>query len=132
MFYINVPLGALVFLPEAKTNSGLKLDWIGFGALSIAVGALQMMLDRGSEKDWFSSSEIIVETVLAGVAFYLFLVQVFTTRKPFIRPAFFTDRNFTAGTLFITSVGITSYAALSLQPPYLQDLMKEPIVTAFL
>ena len=136
VFYINVPLGvlafigALVFLPESKVTSGFKLDWLGFGTLSLAVGALQMLLDRGSDQDWFSSREIIIETVLAGVAFYLFLAHIFTTRRPFIRPALFADRNFTAGTLFITSVGITSYSALSLQPPFLQELMNEPIITA--
>ena len=136
VFYINVPLGALafigalIFLPDPKVDSTFRLDWLGFGTLSLAIGALQLLLDRGSEKDWFSSQEIIIETVLAGVAFYLFLVHVFTTRTPFIRPALFTDRNFTAGTLLITSVGVTSYAALSLQPPFLQGLMNEPIVTA--
>ncbi len=136
VFYINVPLGVLaiigtfIFLPETKVNSTFKLDWLGFATLSIAVGALQMLLDRGAEKDWFSSGEIIFETVLAGTAFYLFLVHVFTTRAPFIRPALFGDRNFAAGTLFITSVGIGSYAALSLQPPFLQSLMNEPIITA--
>jgi MFS transporter, DHA2 family, multidrug resistance protein len=136
VFYINVPLGvlaftgALVFLPDPKVDSRFKLDWFGFGMLSLAVGALQMLLDRGSEKDWFSSPEIIVEAVLAGVTFYLFLVHTFTTKRPFIRPALFKDRNFTAGTLLITSLGITSFAALSLQPPFLQELLNEPIVTA--
>ncbi|GLR67118.1 EmrB/QacA family drug resistance transporter [Acidocella aquatica] len=136
VFYINVPLGVLafigtwVFLPETKVNSNFKLDWLGFGTLSLAIGALQILLDRGAEQDWFSSREIIIECVLAGVAFYLFLVHVFTTRTPFIRPALFTDRNFTASTIFTISLGITTYAALSLQPPYLQELMNEPIVTA--
>ncbi len=136
VFYINVPLGVaafigtLIFLPETKVDSHFKLDWLGFGMLSIAVGALQMFLDRGTEKDWLSSPEIIFEMVLAGIAFYLFLVQAFTARQPFIRPALFRDRNFTAGTLFITSIGITSYAALSLQPPFLQGLLNEPIITA--
>ncbi len=136
VFYINVPLGVLafigtvIFLPETKPNSAFRLDWFGFGMLSLAIGALQIMLDRGAEQDWFSSREIIVETVLAGVTFYLFMVQIFTTRTPFIRPALFADRNFVAGTLLITSVGVTSYAALSLQPPFLQGLMNEPIITA--
>ena len=136
VFYINVPLGvlafigALIFLPETKVDTRFKLDWIGFGTLSIAVAALQMLLDRGSEKDWFSSSEIIFEAVLASVAFYLFLVHSFTANRPFIRPALFKDRNFVTGTLFITSLGITSFAALALQPPFLQVLLNEPIVTA--
>ena len=136
VFYINVPLGALafigalIFLPETKVDSSFKLDWIGFATLSLAVGALQILLDRGSEKDWFSSPEIIVELVLAGVAFYLFMVHVFTSNHPFIRPKLFADRNFTVGTVFVTGIGITTYAAISLQPPFLQELMNEPIVTA--
>jgi DHA2 family multidrug resistance protein len=136
VFYINVPLGmlafigTLVFLPETKVDSKFKLDWLGFGTLSIAVGALQILLDRGQEQDWFSSPEIITEAVLAGLAFYLFLVHIFTTRTPFIRPALFADRNFAAGTIFTIGLGITTYAALSLQPPFLQELMNEPIVTA--
>ena len=136
VFYINLPIGVLafigtlIFLPESKVNSNFKLDWLGFGTLSLAVGAFQLLLDRGSEQDWFSSREIIIECMLAGLAFYLFLVHIFAARTPFIRPALFADRNFTAGTLFSVSVGVTSFAALSLQPPFLQGLMNEPIVTA--
>ena len=55
-----------------------KLDWFGFGMLSLALGALQMMLDRGESKDWFSSGEIILEAVIAASALYLFLVHTFT------------------------------------------------------
>lgn len=136
VFYINMPIGALafigtlIFLPQSKTETNFRLDWFGFGTLSLAVGALQLLLDRGTERDWFSSSEIVIEAILVGMAFYLFLVQIFTTHAPFIRPALFKDRNFTAGTLFIASVGMTSFAATSLQPPFLQGLMNEPIVTA--
>ncbi|GLR66631.1 hypothetical protein GCM10010909_13110 [Acidocella aquatica] len=136
VFYINMPLGilafigTLVFLPETKVDYHFKLDWIGFGTLSLAVGALQISLDRGVEQDWFSSREIITEAVLSALAFYLFLVHVFTTRKPFIRPALFSDRNFIVGTIFTTVLGTTTYAALSLQPPFLQELMNEPSITA--
>src|SRR6202035_3218422 len=76
------------------------------------------------------SGEIIIETIIAGSAFYLFLAHTFTTREPFIRPALFRDRNFTAGVLFGVIVGLTYYASLALQPPYLQSLMNYPIVTA--
>ena len=136
VFYINLPIGILcflglsVFLPENRRHAGAKLDWFGFAALSVAVGALQIMLDRGEQNDWFSSGEIWIEAVIAVSAFYLFAVHTFTTEKPFIRPALFRDRNFAAGSLFIAIVGLTYYASLALQPPYLQDLMNYPVVTS--
>jgi DHA2 family multidrug resistance protein len=136
VFYINLPVGILcflglsVFLPDGRQNANAKLDWFGFAALSIAVGALQIMLDRGEQRDWFSSGEIWIEAIVATSAFYLFMVHTFTTDKPFIRPALFRDRNFVAGSVFIAIVGLTYYASLALQPPYLQDLMNYPVVTS--
>jgi MFS transporter, DHA2 family, multidrug resistance protein len=136
VFYINLPLGILdvlammVFLPDPKPEGGTKLDWLGFGALSVAIGALQILLDRGEIKDWFSSGEIIIETIVCCSAFYIFLVHTFTSKRPFVQPALFRDRNFTAGVIFIAIVGLTYYASLALQPPYLQDLMNYPVVTA--
>jgi DHA2 family multidrug resistance protein len=136
VFYINLPIGVLAFLgmstflPETARNATTKLDWFGFGTLSLAIGAMQVALDRGEQLDWFGSGEIIIEAIIAASAFYLFLVHTFTTREPFVRPSLFRDRNFTAGTLFVAIVGLTYYASLALQPPYLQDLMNYPIVTA--
>src|ERR1700675_3644828 len=119
-----------VFLPESARNTGEKLDGFGFGTLSLAIGAMQIALDRGEEKDWFGSGEIVIEAIVAASAFYLFLVHTFTADKPFVRPSLFRDRNFTAGVVFIAIIGLTYYASLALQPPYLQDLMNYPIVTA--
>ena len=136
VFYINVPIGILTligvraFLPADKANPREKLDWFGFGTLSLAIAAFQILLDRGEEKDWLGSSEIIIEAIVAASAFYLFLAHTFTSKKPFVRPQLFRDGNFTAGTILITVVGLTYYASLALQPPYLQDLMNYPIVTA--
>jgi DHA2 family multidrug resistance protein len=136
VFYINLPIGVCAFvgitafLPDSARNAGDKLDWFGFGTLSLAIAAMQIALDRGEEKDWFGSGEIVIETVIAASAFYLFLVHTFTANKPFVRPSLFRDRNFTAGTAFIAIIGLTYYASLALQPPYLQDLMNYPIVTA--
>jgi MFS transporter, DHA2 family, multidrug resistance protein len=136
VFYINLPVGALaffgmtMFLPESRRNANEKLDWVGFAALSVAIGALQILLDRGEQKDWFGSGEIWIEAIVAASALYVFLVHTFTADKPFVRPALFRDRNFAAGTLFIAVVGLTYYASLALQPPYLQDLMNYPVVTA--
>ena len=136
VFYINLPIGILdflgivLFLPESPRDQVSKLDWFGFGTLSLTLGALQIMLDRGEQKDWFSSGEIIIEAIVAASAFYLFLVHTFTSKNPFVKPSMFRDRNFTAGMLFVVIVGLTYYASMALQPPYLQELMNYPVVTA--
>jgi DHA2 family multidrug resistance protein len=136
VFYINLPIGVVAFLgmtaflPDSARNAGEKLDWFGFGTLSLAIGAMQIALDRGEEKDWFGSGEIVIEAIIAASALYLFLAHTFTVDEPFVRPSLFRDRNFTAGIVFIAIIGLTYYASLALQPPYLQDLMNYPIVTA--
>ena len=132
VFYINLPIGILdligivIFLPDLPKNASAKLDWFGFGTLSIALGAFQVMLDRGEQQDWFSSGEILIEAIVAAAAAYLFLVHTFTADKPFVRPSMFRDRNFAAGMLFIAIVGLAYYASMALQPPYLQELMDYP------
>jgi DHA2 family multidrug resistance protein len=136
VFFINLPVGLLAFggimtfLSDTPRDRAVRLDWLGFGSLSIGIGALQMLLDRGEEKDWFGSPEIVIEAVVAAAAFYAFLVHTFTADRPFVRPDLFRNRNFTAGIFFVFIVGLTYYASLALQPPYLQDLMNYPVVTA--
>src|SRR6202043_1283362 len=118
------------FLPNTDRNASAKLDWFGFGTLSLAIGAMQILLDRGEQLNWFGSGEILIEAIVAASAFYLFLVHTFTADEPFVRPALFLDRNFTAGTIFVAIVGLTYYASLALQAPYLQTLMNYPVITA--
>ncbi len=136
VFYINLPIGALAFfgittfLPDTNGNAGAKLDWFGFATLSLAIGALQVMLDRGEQLNWFGSGEILIEAIVTASAFYLFLVHTFTSDEPFVRPSLFRDRNFAAGIVFIFIVGVTYLASLALITPYLQGLMNYPIVTA--
>jgi DHA2 family multidrug resistance protein len=136
VFYINVPFGILAavgllfFLKETSHSKLTKLDWIGFVALSLAIGAFQTLLDRGEELDWFGSREIVVEACLAGLGLYVFLVQFSLVRKPFISPGLFKDMNFVVGVTFIFIVGVVLYATLALMAPYLQDLMNYPVVTA--
>ncbi len=135
VFYINVPVGVLAFfvistfVAETPKNSKLKFDAFGFLTLSLAIGALQMFLDRGETKDWFGSSEIVIEAAIAGLCFYLFLAHTFTTDKPFISPALFRDRGFSASLVLIFIVGIMLYATMALMPPFLQNLLNYPVVT---
>jgi MFS transporter, DHA2 family, multidrug resistance protein len=136
VFYINVPFGILaaagllLFLKETSHSKLTKLDWIGFVALSLAIGAFQTLLDRGEELDWFSSREIVVEACLAGLGLYVFFVQFSLVRKPFISPRLFKDMNFVIGITFMFIVAVVLYATLALMAPYLQDLMNYPVVTA--
>jgi len=136
VFYINVPFGILAFLgisaflAETKRNVAGRFDWFGFGMLSLGVGALQLMLDRGELLDWFGSPEIIIEAVLSGLGLYLFIVHTATAERPFVTPALFRDRNFSTGLIFIFALGVILYSSLALQSPFLQTLMNYPVVTA--
>jgi DHA2 family multidrug resistance protein len=136
VFYINLPIGLValagiqLFVKETRINRTAGLDWFGFGMLSLAIGALQMFLDRGAQLDWFASAEIVIEAIVFAGALYLFLVHTFTAQKPFVSPSLFRDRNFSTGVLFIALIGITYLASLALMTPYLQTLMGYPVVTA--
>ncbi len=136
VFYVNLPfgliamLGLIFFMRRLRGNVNLRFDWLGFSVLALGIGALQMMLDRGELKDWFSSREIIIEALLAGIGLYLFIVHLFTAEKPFIPPAIFRDINFTACMLVMFSAGLVLVASSALLAPYLQDLANYPVQTA--
>ena len=102
VFYINLPFGILAFArpvglsqPRPRSTQGPASTGSASPCCQLAIGSFQMMLDRGEQLDWFSSTEIVVEAVVAALAFYLFLVQIFTAKQPFIDPQIFKDRNFT-------------------------------------
>jgi DHA2 family multidrug resistance protein len=135
VFYINLPIGVIAFFGISTFLRGegqhrtVKLDFVGFATLGLAIGSLQMMLDRGQQLDWFSSREIGIEAGLAGLFFYLFLVQTFTAKQPFINPRLFLDRNFLGCSVIGFVLGTVLFAVLSLLPPMLENLMGYPVVT---
>jgi DHA2 family multidrug resistance protein len=135
-FYINVPFGALAvlgiaaFVPDATNPSKRGFDFFGFALLGIAIGALQLMLDRGNSLDWFDSTEVVLEAAAAALAGYLFLTHMFTAERPFIEPGLFADRNFVAGILLMFTVGVLLLATMALLPPFLQNLLGFPVITA--
>jgi MFS transporter, DHA2 family, multidrug resistance protein len=134
VFFINVPfgilsvLGVLAYMAETPVRR-LRFDFFGFATLSLALGAFQLMLDRGQLKDWFNATEIWIEGGLAAAAAYLFVVHCLTAEEPFISPRLFRDRNFLTGNVFIFVVGVVLFATLALLPPLLQGLMNYPVIT---
>ena len=134
VFYINLPFGILAwlgisaFVEETETDQSRRFDVLGFFLLSLAIGALQMMLDRGQSQDWLQSGEVLFELVLTVGAFYLFVCHMFTSKAPYIDPGVFRDRNFNLGLIFIFIVGIILLATMALLPPFLQNLMGYPVV----
>jgi MFS transporter, DHA2 family, multidrug resistance protein len=128
VFYINVPFGLLclvglvTFMRESPRRIA-PFDIFGFATLSLGIGALQVMLDRGQLLDWFSSTQICIEAAVAALAFYLFFVHSLTARHPFVNLRLFRDRNFNVGNVFIFVVGVVIFSTLALLPPMLQNLM---------
>jgi DHA2 family multidrug resistance protein len=134
VFYINLPfgilalLGILAYVKETDVKPERRFDLLGFAFLTLAIGALQMMLDRGENQDWFHSREILAELILAALGFYWFVVHIFTYRQPFIDPVIFRDRNFAMGLVFMFIIGIILLATMALLPPFLQNLMNYPVL----
>ena len=136
VFYINLPFGIMaiaglaVFMPRDEPKVGLRFDWTGFLALALGLGAFQMMLDRGQNQDWFSSHEIIIEAVLAGIGLYLFIIHMATATNPFIKPKMFADRNISVAFLVMFAIGMVLLASSALLAPWLQTLAGYPVDTA--
>jgi DHA2 family multidrug resistance protein len=136
VFFVNLPfgfftvLGLLVFMDETKKDLNLRFDWFGFTALAIAIGSLQLALDRGEQLGWLESNEIIAEFIVSAVGFYYFFAHSLTASKPFIRFELFKDRNFVTGCVFMAVMGLVLYSTMALSSPYLQNVIGYPIITA--
>ena len=108
----------------------MRFDWIGFGVLSVGIGGLQLMMDRGQVQDWFSSTEVITEATIGGLGVYLFIVHMATAKEPFIPTALFKDRNFATGLALMFVAGTILVSSSSLMAPWLQNLANYPVETA--
>ncbi len=135
VFFVNVPFGLLAFfgalavLP-ATVDVRRRFDAFGFVALGVALGALQLMLDRGQQLDWFSSREVVLEAATAVAGFWVFGVHIATAREPILPLALLRDRNIMTGFVFIFLVGMLQVAVSALLPPMLEQLYGYPVVTA--
>lgn len=133
VFLINLPVGILalgllfVYMPSTEIKRR-SFDFFGYGMLALAIGALQLMLDRGADQDWFASTEICIELGLAIAGAWVFIVHCATSDNPFIDLNIFKDRNFSAGVVCIFVIGVSMFASLALLPPMLQNLMGYPVI----
>jgi len=134
VFYASIVPGLLaltglaLFLPQAPVSAPRRFNWYGFAMLGAAVGMLQLILDRGQKLDWFASGEIIAAAVIGGLCFYLFVVHMLTSDRPFFSPALFRDRNFMASLLMIICTSSTMLATAALLVPFLQLLAYYPVL----
>lgn len=134
VFYVTIGPGLLaltglaIFLPKVPSWTPRRFNWYGFAMLGCAVGMLQLVLDRGQKLDWLTSNEIIAAATIGGLCFYLFVVHMLTSDRPFFSPALFRDRKFRASLLMIVCTSSTMLATPALLVPYLQQLALYPVL----
>src|SRR3954464_1244616 len=135
VFYINLPVGILcaiglmILVKNKASETPRPFDLLGFTLLAVAIGSFQLMLDRGEQIDWFSSKEIILETVVAGVAAVMFVLHMLTDAHPFLPRDLFRDRNLMLGISFTAVTGLLMIVTATLLPPFLQQLKNYPVFT---
>src|SRR5882724_838056 len=131
LFYINIPIGiaavimALLFIhdpPYIKRGEG-GIDYWGIGYLALGIGALQIMLDKGQEDDWFASHFILILGILCAVGFVFFLIRELVTEHPVVQLRIFKNRTYATGVFLMTVLGFVLYGSTVLLPLWLQTLM---------
>jgi DHA2 family multidrug resistance protein len=130
IFFINIPIGILAAwiawrqLRERETPTArTPVDYIGLVLMVVGIGALQMMLDRGKELDWFASGEVIALAVVAVVCLAYFIVWELGEKHPIVDLSLFKDRNFTVGVITISFGFMLFMGTLTLLPLVLQSQM---------
>jgi MFS transporter, DHA2 family, multidrug resistance protein len=137
VFFINVPIGVIAFYgmwryirPDPGRKSA-RFDVFGFATLSLGLGALQLLLDRGQQNDWFSSTETWIEAVVALIAATYFVAHTVMTpaKESFLDYRLLKNQNYVTGLLFIFIVGLVLYATRALTPTMLENLLGYPVAT---
>ena len=138
VFYINVPIGIFSLLmislflydPPYIRRGTLRVDLWGLGMLAVGMGALQIMLDKGQEEDWFASHFIVTLAVIAAVMLTAFVIRELYTPQPIVRFRLLRYRSFAAGIVLVTVLGFVLYGSLVLLPLFMQTLLGWTAVTA--
>jgi MFS transporter, DHA2 family, multidrug resistance protein len=131
VFYINVPIGviailltqAFVFDPHYLRREKTGIDYWGIGLLTVGMGSLQIMLDKGQEEDWFGSHFIITLLVLAIIGMGGLIIRELKAKHPVIDLTVFKYRSYAVGTFLMTIVGFVLYGSTVLLPLLMQELL---------
>ena len=137
VFFINVPIGLLAaygmwrYIRPVPGPRRQRFDVFGFGTLSLAIGALQLLLDRGQQNDWFSATETWIEVIALIVMATYFTAHTLLTPadRSFVDFRLFRNQNFVTGVMFIFIVGLVLYATRALIPTMLETLLDYPVAT---
>lgn len=133
-FYVNIPVGIFTLLLSGVIPDTLKkirqMDWMGLGLLSLGIGGLQYVLDRGNQADWFGSTEICLISYLALAGFFGFLLHSMNNKKQAVFDlAIFKDRNFAVSSILLCIFGLGLYGMMVIQPMMLESLFDYPALT---
>jgi len=127
IFFINLPIGIFASMVVSKQMKGRvepterpKIDYVGLITLIIGVGALQIVLDKGNDEDWFNSTFIILTSIVSAVALVVFLIWELTDKEPIVDLKLFRHRNFRFGTLALVLSFAAYFAINLLLPQWLQ------------
>jgi DHA2 family multidrug resistance protein len=131
IFYLNLPVGIVslimtklyVFDPPYLRRESHGIDYWGMGLLVVGIGALQFVLDKGQQEDWFASSMITALAVISVVALVVLIVHQLHAREPIIDLHLFRDRSYSVGVFLMTVLGFVLYGSLVLLPVMLQTLL---------
>ena len=138
VFYINIPVGLasvimtrlFIFDPPYLRREGRGIDFWGISLLTIGVGTLQVVLDKGQEADWFASHWITVLTIVAATALAIFIFHELSTHDPVVHLRVFKQRTYSAGVFVMTVLGFVLYGSMLLLPVFLQTLLGYPALDA--
>src|SRR6186997_420049 len=138
VFYINLPVGIVslvmtklyVFDPSYLRQETVKVDYWGIGLLALWIGALQIALDLGQQRDWFSSPFITALVVIAVAGVVAFIARDWMAREPIVDLRVFKDRTYSTGVVLMTTLGFVLYGSLVLLPIMLQTLLGYPSLQA--
>jgi MFS transporter, DHA2 family, multidrug resistance protein len=138
VFYINIPVGIAsivmtklyIFDPPYLRTENRKVDYWGIGMLALGIGALQIVLDKGQEEDWFSSNMITALAIVAAATLIALVIHELTTDDPVVDLRVFKARSYAVGVFLMTVVGFVLYGSMVLLPIMLQTLLGYPPLQA--